>query len=272
VDELDLTLDQTERISRRIAHGVYRLSHGRKPIGEELWGIFGLRGGGDQNASHRGGYRLMSEIDSRWPIPNQQRARLDLDENWMARKLWVEVDAGNARRTAIYEPDYTARVVYISITESLLRYADSKGRDGKHRGTPDSLQLSAPEAGKAVYDDQMPFDANTYLDFGSTLFNFAHLKRVDMSKDKASIRAIVVKLPSLEPLALRQTYEYVTEEPVNTALFSQQLAHSYRIFESDGGKAETTFWADAHGIVLKQEVNLKGELHGCELTSYKWVG
>ena len=123
-----------------------------------------------------------------------------------------------------------------------------------------------------MYDDQVAFDANTYLDFGSTLFNFAHLKRVDMSKDKASIRAVVVKLPSLEPLPLRQTYGYVTEEPLSTALFSEQLAHSYRIIESDGGKAETTFWADAHGIVLKQEVHLKNELHGCELTSYKWVG
>ena len=272
VDDLDLSdlsLDQTERISRRIAHGVYRLSHARKPIGEELWGIFGLRGTGDSP----GGYRLMSEIDSRWPLPNQQRARLDLDENWVARKLWVEVDAGNARRTAVYEPNRAARSVLISVTESLLRYADGGKSSGKQgRRAEAQLVLKAPEAGKLVYEDQLPFDENTYLDFGSTLFNFAHLKRVDMSKDKATIKAIVVKLPSLEPLPLTQSYEYVTEEPVNSLLYSQQLAHCYKIIETDGGSAVTTFWSDSHGIILKQEVNWKNEWHGCELTSYKWVG
>ena len=261
----ELALDQTERISRRVAHGVYKLTHARKPIGEELWGIFGLRGSGESP----GGYRLMSEIDSRWPLPNQQRARLDLDENWLARKLWVEVDAGNARRTAIYTPDREARMVHITITESLLRYAEgSKGG----RGADAQLTLKAPDAGKQVFEDRLPFDENTYLDFGSTLFNFAHLKRVDMSKDKASIKAIVVKLPSLEPLALTQTYEYVTEEPVNSLLYSQQLAHCYKIIETGGGSAVTTFWSDSHGVILKQEVNLKNEWHGCELTSYKWVG
>ncbi len=269
LDLPDLSLDQTDRISRRIAHGVYRLSHARKPIGEELWGIFGLRGTGDSP----GGYRLMSEIDSRWPLPNQQRARLDLDENWVARKLWVEVDAGNARRTAVYEPNRAARSVLISVTESLLRYADGGRGLGKQvRGAEAQLVLKAPEAGKLVFEDQLPFDENTYLDFGSTLFNFAHLKRVDMSKDKATIKAIVVKLPSLEPLPLTQSYEYVTEEPVNSLLYTQQLAHCYKIVETDGGSAVTTFWSDAHGIILKQDVNWKNEWHGCELTSYKWVG
>jgi hypothetical protein len=268
VDDLELDLDQTERISRRIAHGVYRLSHARKPIGEEVWGIFGLRG----NADTPGGYRLMSEIDSRWPLPNQQRARLDLDENWAARKLWAEVDAGNARRTAIYEVNRSARSVLISITESLLRYADGGKGNNKQGKANTELVLKAPDAGKLVYEDQLPFDENTYLDFGSTLFNFAHLKRVDMSKDKATIKAIVVKLPSLEPLPLTQTYEYVTEEPVNSLLYTQQLAHCYRIVETDGGSAVTTFWSDAHGIILKQDVKWKNEWHGCELTSYKWVG
>lgn len=266
MDDLELDLDQTDRISRRIAHGVYRLSHARKPIGEEVWGIFGLRGA----EGKPGGYRLMSEIDSRWPLPNQQRARLDLDENWAARKLWVEVDAGNARRTAIYEPRRDAHSVLIRITESMLRYAD--GGKGSKQTRADELVLKAPEAGKVVYEDQLPFDENSYLDFGSTLFNFAHLKRLDMSKDKATIKAIVVKLPSLEPLPLTQTYEYVTEEPVNSLLYTQQLAHCHRIVETDGGSAVTTFWSDAHGIILKQEVNLKNEWHGCELTSYKWVG
>ena len=272
VDDLDLSdlsdLDQTDRISRRIAHGVYRLTHAHKPIGEELWGIFGLRGVDGKP----GGYRLMSEIDSRWPLPNQQRARLDLDESWMARKLWVEVDAGSARRTAIYEPNRTARSVLISITESLLRYADGGKQMRSDASAKAQLVLKAPDAGKLVYEDQLPFDENSYLDFGSTLFNFAHLKRVDMSKDRATIKAIVVKLPSLEPLPLTQTYEYVTEEPVNSMLYTQQLAHCHKIVETDGGSAVTTFWSDAHGIILKQDVNWKNEWHGCELTSYKWVG
>lgn len=263
MDDLELSLDQTERITRRIAHGVYRLAHARKPVGEELWGIFGL---------HGGGYRLMTEIDLRWPIPNQQRARLDLDEDWSARKLWVEVDAGNARRTAVYVPDKLQRQVFITITESLLRYADG-GKGGRSADGGLNLNLNPPDNAKTVFEKQLPFDENTFLDFGSTLFNFAHLKRLNLNdEDKVAIKSIVVKLPSLEPLPLKQTYEYVTEEPVSSGPFSSQLAHCYKITESDGGAAITTFWADAHHIILKQDVNLKGEWFGCDLTSYKWVG
>ncbi len=34
----------------------------------------------------------------------------------------------------------------------------------------------------------------------------------------------------------------------------------------------TTFWADEHGIPLRQEFLLAGALHACELPSYRWLG
>jgi hypothetical protein len=68
MDDLDFSLDGSSRVTYRIAHGVYRITHNRRLVGEELWGIFGLLSGG---------YRLMTEIDLTWPVQNQQRAQLD---------------------------------------------------------------------------------------------------------------------------------------------------------------------------------------------------
>lgn len=260
MDELDIDLDTADRISQRIAHGVYRITHGKRVVGEELWGIFGLRSGG---------FRLMSEIDLKSPMPNKQRAQLDLDEHWQARKLWVEVDVDGRRRMATYTPDRPANLLFIQVSELLLRYVDS-GRGGRSLDGP--FMLNPPDKSKVVYEDEVPFDSQSYLDFASTLFNFAHFKRISnqlREKNKARIKAVVVKLPSLEPLLLKQTYEYITDEPVGDNL---QLAQCYTITESDGGSAKTTFWSNSHGVILKQNVALNGEQYGCELTSYRWLG
>ena len=206
MDELDIDLDTADRISQRIAHGVYRITHGKRVVGEELWGIFGLRSGG---------FRLMSEIDLKSPMPNKQRAQLDLDEHWQARKLWVEVDVDGRRRMATYTPDRPANLLFIQVSELLLRYVDS-GKGGRSLDGP--FMLNPPDKSKVVYEDEVPFDSQSYLDFASTLFNFAHFKRISnqlREKNKARIKAVVVKLPSLEPLLLKQTYEYITDEPVN---------------------------------------------------------
>ena len=68
---------------------------------------------------------------------------------------------------------------------------------------------------------------------------------------------------------LKQTYEYITDEPVGE---SMQLAQCYTITESDGGSARSTFWCNSRGIILKQDIELNGQQHGCELTSYRWLG
>ena len=259
MDELDIDLDTADRVSQRIAHGVYRITHAQKQVGEELWGIFGLRSGG---------FRLMSEIDLKWPMPNKQRVQLDLDENWLARKLWVEVDVEGRRRMATYAPDGVAGIIAVKVTEVPLRYVDTRSS----RALDSQLILTAPDKGNVVYEDEVPFDRHTYLDFASTLFNFAHFKRIGNTlreTNKAKIKVVVVKLPSLEPLILRQTYEYVTDEPVGD---SMQLAQCYTISESDGGSARTTFWCNSRGVILKQNVELNGQQHGCELISYRWLG
>lgn len=259
MDDFDIDLDSADRISQRMAHGVYRITHGQKAVGEELWGIFGLRSGG---------YRLMSEIDLKWPVQNKQRAKLDLDANWIAKKLWVEMDIDTRRRLATYTPDLMHGMVAIHVAEMPLRYAEAN----KSRNDETSFSLNAPDKGKAVYEDELPFDGQSYLDFASTLFNFAHLKRIGsrlQESNKAKIKAIVVKLPSLEPLTLKQTYEYVTDEPIGE---NQQLAHCYTITESEGGSAKTTFWCNNRGIILKQQVTLNNQQHGCDLTSYRWLG
>lgn len=93
MDDLDFSLDGSDRVASRIAHGVYRITRNRRVIGEELWGIFGLLSGG---------YRLLTEIDLTWPVPNQQRAQLDLDASWRAQQLRVQLDLEGRRRSACY--------------------------------------------------------------------------------------------------------------------------------------------------------------------------
>ncbi len=114
-DDLDISLDQSSRITRRIAYGSYRLAHDNQPIGEEVWGIFGLL---------NGGYQLMTDIDQEWPVPNQQWARLDVDAKWNPQRLWVQVDVERYRRTATYLPSEDG--VDIEIVEARLQRDEEK--------------------------------------------------------------------------------------------------------------------------------------------------
>jgi hypothetical protein len=262
LEDLDLDLDQSDRIARRIAHGVYRITHNRQVVGEELWGIFGLLGGG---------YRLMAEIDSRWPVPNQQRARLDLDADWLARRLWVQMDAEGKRRIAHYVP--SGAMLDIEVYEESLRYAEAN-RSRAQKDQP--LQLAPAAKAKRVFEESSVYDEDhTFLDFGSTLFNFAHLKRLNLRPGgKAQMKALVVAQPSLEPLPLAQTYTYVRDEQITALVQPFMLSRRYLIEEHTSVKdaPNTTLWTDEHGVAVKQEVLLGQDTHGCELTSYQWAG
>jgi hypothetical protein len=272
VEDFDLAFDQSDRadairVERRIAHGVYRITHNRKVVGEELWGVFALR---------QGGYRLMAEIDLTWPIPNQQRAMLDLRDDWLARKLWVQIDAEGKRRKATYTP--VESEVQIEVYEEPLRYSEAKLERG---GREQPLNLAASPPPRQVLQTRASYDDNTFLDFGSTLFNFAHLRRLNLMPDGANqrveIAALVVTQPTLEPLKLVQTYAYIREEQVSMSLQPYIRAYRYLIEEREGAPnlanpPTATIWTDDHGIAIKQEVLLDKDVHGCELTSYQWVG
>lgn len=263
VDPLDFDLqgelDQSSRIDRRIAHGVYRISHNKREIGEELWGVFGLK---------NGGYRLMTEIDLKWPVPNQQHARFDLTKDWHGDALWIQIDAEGARRIATYFVE--GDIVDVSVFEQPLRYPDNGHASRLPREQVDRLREHIPP--RQVLSTQIALTPSTFLDFGSTLFNFAHLKRIALQAGQSvPMTAIIASQPDLTPLAIRQTYAFTRVEQVTNSLDGYGAARRYVITEEGDDAPVSTLWTDERGITLRQEVAMRGELHGCELISYTWV-
>jgi len=267
MEDLDLDLDNSDRVSQRIAHGVYRIIHNRKEVGEELWGIFGL---------HGGGFRIMTEIDLQWPIPNQQRARLDLDVTWHEQHLFVQLDAEGKRHRATYF--LSEGGAEVNVFEEPLRYADvMQGNRGK--AADQSFQHAGNAQAKRVFGDTLTYGDDTFFDFGSTLMNFVHLKRLNLKLNgQAAMRAIVAMQPSLEPLTIVQTYRYVRNEVISTVVQPAVNTRRYTIEEQSqantnaGDSPTTTIWVDDHGIVLKQDVLLGKDTHACELVRYAWQG
>ena len=113
----DVRLDQSNRIARRVAHGAYRILHAHRIVGDEAWGIFGLL---------NGGYRLMTEIEQDWPVPNQQRICLDVDARWQPRTLWVQVDAEGVRHNAKYS--IAGGAIGIDVQQAPLQSDDQPAR------------------------------------------------------------------------------------------------------------------------------------------------
>ncbi len=272
--ELDLPdeLDEADRIDRRIAHGVYRITHNKREVGNELWGIFGLKDGG---------YRIMSEIDLRWPVENQQRTRYDLDAGWNPRVLWVQIDVDGNRRFATYTPD-DGDAIDIAVYEQPLRYTERDSRAGAKKTT-----VSMAPIGKAVQNQtfkpnvqprqvlalQQPRTAITMLDFGSTLFNFTHLRLLGLKMGSSiEIETLIPSQPLLVPMSVQQTYTFTRTEQIASALDGYNDAQRYVITENGDDAPITTLWTDERGIALRQEIIMGNEIHGCELVSYKWIG
>lgn len=258
MDELDPSndLDQSDRIKRRIAHGVYRIARDRKDIGEELWGIFAMM---------KGGYRLMTEIDLTYPVRNQQRVRIDLDDDWNTRAMWVQIDANGTRRFADYVLD--EGLIDVRVFEQPLPYAESQ----KSKSQIDRLRETIPP--KQVWSEQFVKTTNTFVDFGSTMLNFAHLRQLKLREgDSIEMQALVATQPSLEPVQLKQTFTYVRDEKITTTYLDAHISsRRYTIVEHAlNNPPTTTLWTDHRGIALRQEVRLDGHVHGCELTSYRW--
>lgn len=253
VDQDALTSDDPLRVERRLADGVYRILRGEALVGEENWAILALKGGG---------YRLMTELHLDWPKTHQQRAELDTDANWNPVGLWAEIDFNGKRRSATYliEP---GGVLDVRITEQKLPTNEdaSAGRRGLNRPGP---------APKTVLARSYGFDADANFDFASALFNFVILQRLKLSQGRTgTFESVVVTLPSLEPIAVQQSYAYVRDEPLDRET-GEGLARRYTIREMDGEEAVTTFWTDERGLVIRQSVVVDGEPHGCEMAEYRW--
>jgi len=256
MDDLDFSLDGSARVASRIAHGVYQIARNRRVVGEELWGIFGLLSGG---------YRLMTEIDLTWPIPNQQRAQLDLDAEWRGQQLRIQFDLEGKRRSACYL--FRDGEIEITVYEEALRFGEVSRlpREG-----------AAPEAApKQVYARKLTYSPSTFLDYGSPLMNFAHLRRLSLiAGGQTQIQTVVVTQPLLEPLVLRQTYTYVRDEQLSTTVMPFMTTRRYLIEEHPQDQPAgpvTTLWTDQHSIVLKQEARVGKDTHVCEMTSYAWL-
>jgi hypothetical protein len=267
------SFDDADRIDRRIAHGVYRITHNKRDIGQELWGIFGLK---------EGGYRVMSEIDLRWPVENQQRTRFDLGADWQPRVLWVQIDAEDTRRFATYAPD-DSDAIEVAIYEQPLRHADRDSGAGKKTTvsmTPigkQKQQLSAATHGLAqprqILVTQLARTPTTLLDFGSTLFNFAHLRLLRLAMGhSASVTTVIPSQPTLAPMTVNQTYTFTRTEQIANALDGFNTARRYVITEDGDNAPITTLWTDDRDIAIRQEIMMGNELHGCDLVSYTWLG
>src|SRR5512141_3351318 len=113
--DLDYSLDQSTRVERRVAHGLYSLSHGGQDIGEEVWAVFALR---------NSAFRCLTEVEQKWPVPHQQRAQLDVDDQWKELALWAQVDLHNTRRMATYIP--SSKGVSIEIAEAHLHEEEER--------------------------------------------------------------------------------------------------------------------------------------------------
>jgi hypothetical protein len=255
--ELQLDADSTERISHRIASGVYRIFHNKRDIGEELWGIFALKDGG---------MRLLTEIALDWPVPNQQRARFDLNADWTPRVLWLQLDVNGTRRVATYTPEEA--VFGISVYEQSLRGTEHSAATA-HDRTTDGFRQSHPP--RQTLSTTLPRSLASYLDFGSTLFNFAHLKLIALPLGASiGITAVVATQPALTPIQIKQTYTFTREEQISNSITGYGAARRYVITE-DGERAPiSTLWTDNRGIALRQEILMGNETHGCELVSYTW--
>lgn len=265
--DLDYDTDQSTRVERRVANGIYRLTHAGRDIGEEVWSVLALR---------NGGFRLMMEIELQWPVPHQQRAQLDADSRWSVQTLWAQVDLNRTRRMAMYAP--AGGALDVEVVEARLR------ADEEHTGKKRVLRATSGDfnaehlgavSGKVVGRQHLPFTATTHLDFASAMFNFVALQRLQLPRDgRMAFDAVVLTLPSLEPLQVMQTYCYERDEPLPGAMPFSPAARRYSITETGGsvGETVTTFWTDGHGIPLSQELTLEGAPHGCEMVSYQWQG
>jgi hypothetical protein len=234
-----------------------------------VWAIFALL---------NGTYRLMTDIDLTWPMTNAQRAQLDLDARWNTQGVWVEVDINNTRRMASYIPQ--GNTLSVEVMESRLHEHEEEQRNNRARLrntggviSPEPARLSASGvAGKTILQQELPFDGSTFLDFASAMFNFVILQRLQLTLgSSATFNTVVLTLPSLEPLNIRQTYRYERDEAL-AGDATQPLARRYTITEAGSAGTITTFWTDARGIVVKQELLLDGVTHACEMLNYRWQG
>jgi len=265
--DFDYTTDQSARIARRMAHGVYRITHAGQEVGEEAWTLLALL---------NGGYRVMTEIDLQWPTRNEQRVQLDVDDRWNILGLWAQIDISGVRRVAAYIP--SGNRLNVELTD--LAISDEDQRSGKWRLRSDVNALNpipprlsaspimAPR--RKVVQHQLIFEPGTHIDFASAMFNYVVLKRLGLTPGTAApFSSVVVTLPSLEPLNIRQTYRYDADEPPGPDI-TQAPLRRHIITETGSPDMLTTFWCDQRDIVQKQELMLNGALHGCEIVSYRW--
>ncbi len=266
--DFEYSTDQSIRIARRLAHGVYRLTRDGREIGEEVWSLFALL---------NSGFRVMTEIDQKWPLAHEQRIQVDVDDHWNTQGMWVQLDIGANRRMATCIP--ADGVLSVELTDQHLNEEDQlrsrwkqrskAGAAAHHPAAPASA--TAPVAGKkSVTQVQVPFESGTHLDFASSLSNYVVLQRYKPEQGSlATFNSIVLSLPTLVPVNVEQVYSYDSadeqrEDPI------KPLGRQYSISETAAPHLKTTFWTDEHGIVLKQELHLQGARHVCEMVNYRW--
>jgi hypothetical protein len=271
--EFDLTddIDAADRVERRVAHGVYRIFHNKRDIGQELWGMFKLKAGG---------YRLMSEIELQWPVENKQWLRYDLSDEWEPLLLWTQIDVDGMRRFSTYAPG-AAEAFDISIYEQSIQHAEQNDEVRKTTGamkpvngvkpTTDKMRPIVPP--RQIFNQALPRTSTTCLDYGSTLMNLAQFRMLQLSQgESAAMTALIPSQPSLMPITVDQTCTFTRVEDVSSVLDGFTSARRYVITEEGESAPHSTLWTDEHDVVLRQEIMFGTESHGCELVSYTWHG
>jgi hypothetical protein len=270
--EFDLTddLDTTDRVERRVAHGVYRIFHNKRDIGQELWGVFALK---------TGGFRLLSEIELSWPVENKQWLRYDLTDAWEPLLLWTQIDVDGMRRFATYAPA-SADAFDVSVYEQSIRHAEQNDEVRKtgamkpvNGAKPTTEKLRPIVPPRQILNEALPRNGSIHLDFGSTLMNLAQLRLLRLAQgESAGMTALIPSQPSLMPISVNQTCTFTRVEDVSSVLEGFTAARRYVITEEGDNAPHSTLWTDEHDVVLRQEIILGAESHGCELVSYQWHG
>lgn len=261
VDPDDIDLDQSMRVQDRVANGAYRITRGKHVVGEELWQVLRLRSGI---------LRVMTEISMAWPVEHHHRVRYDVAEGWQIEALWIEVESQGTRFTGTFTPDegetLRARVTSATIhrDESAKSKADQEAQPQTFRAAPSKL----------VRDERLPFPAGAQIDFNSPMFNYVILKRLGLDRSAAwqtTFNAIVITLPQLEPVLVKETYAWLDQQPPKDNRYTFPLWR-YRITETGNPDAVTDFWTNERGIVAQQHVTLNGVPVDTAMTSYRWHG
>ena len=181
-----------------------------------------------------------STITMRLPEPNRQELALAATASGVFLKLEVILQMGGSTRRAVV------------------------AREG------DLLQARLFEENAPAYENAFSAAGFEKVDFGSILTAVPLLASGRIGPGRGcELSALLLPLPDLLPLEVRQAFHDQGSEPViladGRAVQARRLAQETRLL--DGGALESLLWVDADGVPLRQTVEHEGRVLDVSLLS-----